>query len=145
MNKKVNRKINTNNGKFPLPDVEVTDRVMSAWYLIWWYSQFQPVSIPECIENQKGKKGVNYGQTPASLLPLQLESLKLGSEQLTPNKSAQLSRFTIKDWLDTARHNLWIIKLKYQPWKVWWSNGSRVLAKYTTSKTVASEGISSCW
>ena len=60
------------------------------------------MSIPECIENQKGKKGVNYGQTPASLLPLQLESLKLGSEQLTPNKSAQLSRFTIKDWIDTA-------------------------------------------
>ena len=25
MNKKVNRKINTNNGKFPLPDVEVID------------------------------------------------------------------------------------------------------------------------
>ena len=60
---------------------------------------FKPVSIPECIENQKGKKGVNYGQTPASLLPLQLESLKLGSDQLTPNKSAQLSRFTIKEWL----------------------------------------------
>ena len=60
------------------------------------------MSIPECIESQKGKKGINYGQTPASLLPLQLESLKLGSEQLTPNKTAQLSRFTIKDWIDTA-------------------------------------------
>ena len=67
------------------------------------------MSIPECIENQKGKKGVNYGQTPASLLPLQLESLKLGSEQQTPNKSAQLSRFTIKDWIDTAQNT--IIKL----------------------------------
>ena len=53
MNKKVNRKINTNNGKFPLPDVEVTDVHLIFNYDILNFSlcQFQ-----NALRTKKGRR-----------------------------------------------------------------------------------------